>query len=449
MQSDSLNISEDKPTPTLKLLLPFLTYFLLYALILLPYSPLIIPYSITYISTSVVFIFLCFYLFKIHIPKNYFYTLIVAAIILRICVLFIQPTGSDDYYRYVWDGKVLANGINPYQYAPGDSNLSDLHSAILPQMVKYPEIKTIYPPLSIEIFYLGYVIGGESFWGIKIFLFLFELITLAGIYLILRQIKLPEKYLLIYLLAPLPLFQYLIDAHVDGFGLTFLVFSILFYLKKQTILSSIFIGLSICTKPLGLILLPILFFTEKEIKTKIQIIIIPFLVCVLFYLPFIFTVTLSGIFEALGNFTVNWTFNGFAFEILNSFINDNQKTRLICGILFLLVYILILFSKKDFLHKVYLSVIVLLICSPVVHPWYVGWLAVLIPFIPRWSGILYTTLISFTVFTIINYQLYNVWQNYPLVLLFEYVPVLIMLGYEIFFHKNLLITLNPNNQRKS
>ena len=435
MQSDILNNPEDTPKQKLKILLPFLVYLLLYFLFFLPASSPIISYSVVYISTSFAFIFLCLYLFKIHLPKNYFYVLIIAALILRISVLFNSPTGSDDYYRYVWDGKVLANGINPYQYAPADSELTRLHSETLPGLINYPKMKTIYPPLSEEIFYLGYLIGDESFWGIKILLFLFELITVTGLYLILKKLKLPSKFLLIYMLAPLPIFQFLIDAHVDGFGLTFLVFSIYFYLQKKNILTLVFIGLSVCIKPLGLILIPILFLNEKGIKSKIQTVIVPLVVCVFIYLPFVFTDSLNDIFQALGNFTINWTFNGFVFEILNSFFNDNQKTRLTCGILFLLAYIPIIFSKKDFLNKVYISVFILLIFSPIVHPWYVTWLAVLLPFIPRWSGILYINLVSLTVITILNYQLYDVWKNYPLVLIIEYVPVLILFIYELHSNK--------------
>ena len=439
MQSDILNNPENTPKPGLKLLLPFLVYFLLFFLFFLPASSPIISYSVVYISTSFAFIFLCLYLFKIHLPKNYFYVLIIAALILRICILFIQPTGSDDYYRYVWDGKVLANGINPYQYAPANPELTNLHSDILPRLVKYPDIKTIYPPLSEEIFFLGYIIGGESFGGIKILLFLFELVTLTGLFLILKELKLPAKFLLIYTLAPLPIFQLLIDSHVDGFGLTFLVFSIYFYLRKRNILSLIFIGLSVCIKPLALILLPILILNKKGIKNKIQTLIVPFVVCTLIYVPFVFTDSLKDIFQALGNFTMNWTFNGFVFEILNSFLNDNQKTRLICGILFLLAYIPVIFSKKDFLNKVYISVFILLIFSPIVHPWYVTWLAVFLPFIPKWSGILYINLVSLTVITVLNYQLYDVWKNYPAVLIIEYVPVIILFVYELISNSNISV----------
>jgi len=429
MQSNILESHVESPSFKASILSPFIIYFSVYALFfILNFSP-IVSYSIIYLLSSLIFVFLCYYIFKTNLPGNYIYFLIVCGIILRIGVLFIQPTGSDDYTRYVWDGKVLANGINPYQYAPADEELLGLHSNDLPELVKFPEIKTVYPPLSLILFYLGYLIGGESFLGIKIILLLFELLTFLGIFLVLKELRLPQKNILIYVLAPLPVFQFFIDAHVDGFGLGLFVFSILFYLKKKKILSFIFIGLSICIKPLALILFPIIFMIEKGVKAKVKTIIIPLILCLIIYLPFVFS---ANVFEALLNFAVNWTFNGFAFEILNSFLADNQKARLICGILFFLVYSLIIFSKKkDFLYKIYLSVFLLFIFSPIVHPWYLTWLAVLLPFIPRWSGILYTTLISLTVFTILNYQLHGEWKSYHIVFVFEYVPVLLIFFYEM------------------
>ena len=242
-----------------------------------------------------------------------------------------------------------------------------------------------------------------------------------------------------YALLPLPIFQFFLDAHIDGIGLTLLIFSIYFYLSDKKNLSLIFVGLSICIKPVGLILIPILFLTEKGISAKIKTVLIPFIVCLLLYLPFIFS---GNVFDALTNFTVNWTFNGFVFDIINSFLNDNQKARLISGILFVLVFIPVLFSRKDFLEKIYLSVFLLLIFSPIVHPWYVTWLAVLLPLVPRWSGILYANLACLTVFTVVNYQLYGIWKDYPAVIILEYVPVIIFFFYELYLQKKKNILQN-------
>jgi hypothetical protein len=245
----------------------------------------------------------------------------------------------------------------------------------------------------------------------------------------LKKLKLPDKNILIYSLCSLPLFQLFIDSHLDGLGLPFFIFTIYFYLDKKKLLSLIFLSASICIKPLGLILIPILFFSEKGLKDKIRVAAIPALFCILIYLPYLFTGTP---FLALMQFTEHWTFNGVIFNILDVFFKDNQRTRLICGVIFIIMYLPVILSRKDLITKIYLSIFLLFIFSPVVHPWYLNWLAVLLPFIPRWSGIVYVSLISLTSFTILNYQLNGIWKEYTLVLVLEYIPAITLFGYELF-----------------
>ncbi|MHB8578565.1 MAG: glycosyltransferase 87 family protein [Ignavibacteriaceae bacterium] len=401
-----------------------LTFFLFPSL----HNKPVINYAIVYITSSLLFILMCWFILKNNISAKYIFSLIAVALILRIVLISLHPIGSDDYYRYVWDGKVLANGINPYEFAPNDTALTKLLSSIIPARVNNPDMKTIYPPLAQLLFYVSYRIGGESYIGIKLLLFLFDLMTMFGIFLIIKKLKFDYKNILIYVLSPLPVFQFFIDAHVDGFGLPLLIFAIFFYIDNKKTLSYIFIGLSICVKPLGLILLPIIFFNEKDFSERIKAVIIPVLITALMYLPFVFT---GSPFQALMQFTENWTFNGIIFDLLDSFIRDNQRTRLICAALLMISYLPVILSKKDFTIKVYLSLFLLFIFSPIVHPWYLSWLVILLPFIPRWSGIVYTGVISLTVFTVVNYQLYGIWKEYNLVLFFEYVPVLSLFLYEM------------------
>lgn len=405
------------------------TIFILFLLFAIFKIKIIITYTIVFIATSLIFILLFSLIIKYNIPTKYIIRIIGLSIVLKIALLFMHPVGSDDYYRYIWDGKVQANGINPYKYAPSDKALINLHTLDLPRNVNYPAMKTIYPPLGENLFYLSYLISGENFLGLKIFLFLFDILTIYGIYLILRKLKLPQKNILIYILCPLPIFQFLIDAHVDGFGLTLIVFAIYFYLDKKNILSYIFLGLSICIKPVGILLVPIFFLNVNNLTEKLKTIFIPLSICFLLYLPYIFT---GAPFQSLITFTENWTFNGIIFDILDSFIHNNQTTRIICGILLTAAYLPVIFSKKKLVDKIYLSIFLLLIFSPIVHPWYVGWLVILLPFITRWSGILFAGLISLTSFTVLHYQLHGTWQEYTWVLVLEYIPVLSLFLYELF-----------------
>ena len=417
---------------TIVLILSTIIYLLIFLAYFLYPVKSIIGYTTIYISTSVFFIVLCWQIFLLKISQKYIYSFLAAIVILRIVFIPVHPIGSDDYYRYLWDGKLQANGINPYAYAPDAKELTYLHSEILPKYVNHANMKTLYPPLTEILFYISYLISGESYLGLKLLLLFFDLITIYGIFLILKKLNFNKKYLLLYAFSPLPIFQFFVDAHADGFGLAFIILAIFFYLDNRKILSYIMIGLSICIKPIGLLFIPLLFFTEKSISERIKVILTPVFICTAMYIPYVFTGTP---FQALIKFTENWTFNGIIFDILNSFMHNNQKVRLICGIIYFFIFLFILFKEKDLLEKIYLSIFLLLIFSPVVHPWYVSWLVILLPFVPRWSGIFYVSLVSLTSITDLNYQLNGVWKEYTIVLILEYVPVLAIFLYEVFKSK--------------
>lgn len=74
-----------------------------------------------------------------------FGVVIAIAIALRLPMLLAPPQLSHDMYRYVWDGRVLASGVNPYRYAPDDPRLAQLRTSWHAR-INHPHIPTIYPP---------------------------------------------------------------------------------------------------------------------------------------------------------------------------------------------------------------------------------------------------------------------------------------------------------------
>src|SRR5437867_8427862 len=40
------------------------------------------------------------------------------AMLFRVVLLFSTPIQEDDFYRYLWDGQMVAHGLNPYSVAP-------------------------------------------------------------------------------------------------------------------------------------------------------------------------------------------------------------------------------------------------------------------------------------------------------------------------------------------
>jgi alpha-1,6-mannosyltransferase len=68
------------------------------------------------------------------------------ALLARLVLVGTHPWLSDDLYRYLLDGRVLAAGINPYRYAPADPIITRL-AGDLAAKVNHPDVRTIYPPL--------------------------------------------------------------------------------------------------------------------------------------------------------------------------------------------------------------------------------------------------------------------------------------------------------------
>ena len=58
----------------------------------------------------------------IHTPvqKRVVLWILALGIIMRFAAILAEPILEDDYHRYLCDGAVSANGLNPYLYSPQD-----------------------------------------------------------------------------------------------------------------------------------------------------------------------------------------------------------------------------------------------------------------------------------------------------------------------------------------
>lgn len=139
----------------------------------------------------------------------------------------------------------------------------------------------------------------------------------------------------------------------------------------------------------------------------------------------------SNPFETLFTFTKDWSFNGVVFEGVYGYLQDNQLSRVICAGLLGIIILLLSYRRKDFLGTSYFSLLMLMLLSPVVHPWYVAWVAVLVPVMRRWSGIALAAGASLTSFTVMNYRLTGNWEQYPLAMAIEYLPMILFLAVEL------------------
>ena len=391
------------------------------------FSP-IASFTLAFLGASSSYAAMAWILFRVELRERTLYTILALAFALRLTYIAVAPIGSEDLYRYIWDGAVQSHGINPYLFAPSDERLVSLHTSMLPAVLNFPGFKTIYFPFSEWIFFASYLLSGEGVWGFKAMILLAEMGTITGLLIFLRQLSIPVKFVLLYAVSPLPIIQFAVDGHLDAIGLPLLIFAIAFFLRGQKLTSALLLGLSLSVKPVGLILLPAMFFYEKGLWARVRVVGIPLLIFGVQFIPYAFA---SNPFEMLLTFTKNWSFNGIVFEGMNFFLANNQMTRLVCGVLLGLSVTLLALRRADIVDTCYFSVLLLILLSPVVHPWYAAWVACMVPFARRWSGIALISTMSLTSFTVMKYKLTGVWEQYPIVVAAEYLPVILFLVVEL------------------
>jgi hypothetical protein len=75
----------------------------------------------------------------------------LCAVILRLALIPLPLTLSDDALRYLWDGKVAGEGFNPYLLPPAATELTPLRDEIW-RRLPHTDVPTVYPPLAMTAF---------------------------------------------------------------------------------------------------------------------------------------------------------------------------------------------------------------------------------------------------------------------------------------------------------
>lgn len=148
------------------------------------------------------------------------------AVLLRVSILFAPPYLSDDIYRYVWDGRVQAAGINPYRFVPDSPELKPLRDdLIFPRINRGNYAPTIYPPVAQAIF-LATTRVSESIYWMKTVMLGFEALTVWVLTRLLVSLGLPAERVLIYAWNPLTVWEVAGSGHIDAAAIAFVALAL-------------------------------------------------------------------------------------------------------------------------------------------------------------------------------------------------------------------------------
>ncbi len=335
-----------------------------------------------------------------------FWLLAGLGLLFRVIFLPSIPNLSQDFYRFLWDGRLLLQGINPYLFTPEQflsGSVATIGIVVHQAQELYAGMGTLngshysnYPPVNQFCFAVAALFSGKSILGSAIVLRLLIILADIGILYfgrkLLKALQLPEKHIFWYFLNPFIIIELTGNLHFEGVMLFFVVWSLYLLHKRKWLLSAILLGLSVSVKLLPLLFLPLFFnyhFKEKGLFDPKRLIKL-----VLFYLVALGTVALTFASflsnEFIQNFSAtiglwfqNFEFNASIYYIIRwigfqvvgwNIIGTVGKILPLVVVLFLLT---IAFFRKNSDTRSLITALLFCISfyfllSTTVHPWYIA-----------------------------------------------------------------------------
>ena len=180
-------------------------------------------------------------------PRWLLPAILVLAVLMRL-VLLPAPTVSTDIFRYVWDGRVQGEFVNPYRYIPSDPALAYLRDeAIYPSINRKSYAPTIYPPLAQMVFFLATRVA-ETLTVMKAAMVLFEALTVWGIICLLKARGLSPARVVLYAWHPLPLWEFAGSGHIDAVSTALLVLAFVAADRRSPVWTGVALALGAVAK---------------------------------------------------------------------------------------------------------------------------------------------------------------------------------------------------------
>ncbi len=310
--------------------------------------------------------------------------IIAIAVLIQIAPYSRRPRWDHDAYRYHWDGLVLAHGVNPYRYAPGDHELARLRDGYW-ELIDYKHIKTIYPPVTQFLVGAGYFLDRTPR-RILLLAMGFNLLCLWPLLLLLRARGLDQKWLTIYAWNPLLANEFAIGGHLDPISV-FLLLAALYALERKCMWrSGALIGLSVMAKTQMILAAPLLLR-----RTGVKGIVAFAALCVGVLAPFVG----AGVSDLLSGslaYLRQWENNSSVFAVLRYLLGDGTARAITACVMIALTGWLSV-RRGDVILHVGCVLGALLLLSPTFFPWYVSWVLPFVCLYPAVTGVVVTFLL--------------------------------------------------------
>jgi len=360
--------------------------------------------------------------------------IIFLSIIFRISLLPSEPTVlSKDMYRYIWDGRVQQNGINPYQYPPGTDELEDMREDRIFPNINRKDYPTLYPAGAQVFFRISHALVGDSVTGFKAIMVLFDTLTLLVLIALLQNQGLNLSRIIIYAWNPLVIFEIAYSGHLEGLTVFLMVTALYLAAIHKKFAGVFMLALAAAVKMYPALLLAAFLNRGGRIKGLVTF----FLTIVLLYLPFI------GAGNKISGFLPVYlkdpyeSFNLGLKYLLMRLVPGLEYYRLslvLITVLAMAGLVVFLKNKEDsevIWYAYFLTGVLLILMPASLHPWYV---ILIIPFLTIYPNAAW---LIFTCTVTLSYLKYTSPRGImpTWILLVEYLPLFALLATGFIFRQ--------------
>ncbi|MEI6408281.1 MAG: hypothetical protein WCR52_02765 [Bacteroidota bacterium] len=322
-----------------------------------------------------------------HQPNYKWY--IALGISLRVLLLWSIPNLSDDVFRFLWDGRLLAQGIHPFAYTPDDILLhfpaTPGLSQSLYEKLNSPQYYSVYPPVCQVLFLLAAKLSPVGIAGgvlvLKLFLVACEI---GSIWLLYKHISVRNAAL--YALNPLVIFEISGNCHFEGAMIFFMLAGILALRQKKIFRSACLFALATASKLLPILFLPVIW-RYLGWKRGARFIFYFGFICVALFLPLFNVQIMLNIASSLDLYFRQFQFNASVYYLIRAigfwkygwdigeFLGPRLAIATILGVLWISYFTkredTQTVSRIDLSDALLAAVMLYLTFATTVHPWYV------------------------------------------------------------------------------
>ena len=309
---------------------------------------------------------------------------LVLAVVMRAVALDpgAPPPLTTDTFRYAWDARVQAAGVNPYRYVPNDPALERYRDATIWPNINRRDWRTVYPPAAQASFLGSRELFGNGVRATTWVFLLAEALAIGLIVLVLAHMRVPVERIVLVAWHPLAVSEIAANGHVDALALLAGAALLAAWQARRFALAGGAVALGALVKLGPIMLLPAL--ARRGGRPFVLAAVIP---CVLAYLPYL--AVGRHVIGSVPRFVRREELGSLAWTTLHPWLGWMPALRVLFVVFLLLVAVLAL-RQHDSIDQVARTCLLvlggLMLAGAHLQPWYALWL---LPFLaitaaPAW-----------------------------------------------------------------